>query len=51
MRIDYLKILRKLFRDWYGNLSIEELTTNQELVTLISKIEMQINKDILGGAI
>ena len=31
--------LKRLFREWYGSLSVDELVTNHELVKLIEKIE------------
>ncbi|MCP4914909.1 MAG: hypothetical protein GY909_17455 [Oligoflexia bacterium] len=38
----YLENLKRLFREWYGSLSVEELASNHELVKLIQRIESRL---------
>jgi|SaaInlStandDraft_5_1057022.scaffolds.fasta_scaffold88580_2 hypothetical protein len=42
MAENYLEILKRLFREWYGSLSIDELVSNHELVELIERIESRL---------
>ena len=37
---------RRQFRDWYGSISVLELTTNTQLIKKISEIEIIIEKII-----
>jgi hypothetical protein len=39
---EQIKNIKEIFRDWYGSLSIEEIISNQNLVSLIEKIEAQL---------
>lgn len=42
MTKNYLENLKRLFREWYGSLSVEELASNHELVNLIQRIESRL---------
>lgn len=42
-----LFILRELFRDWCGAISIDEIVTNERLIFLIESIESLFRQ--LGG--
>lgn len=42
MTKNYLENLKRLFREWYGSLSVEELASNHELVELIKRIESRL---------
>lgn len=39
-----LKIAHEQFRDWYGALSIEELSTNGELVAKIKRLDRKFRE-------
>ncbi len=42
MTKEYLEKLKRLFREWYGSLSVEELVSNHELVAIIERIESRL---------
>lgn len=42
MTKEYFEALKRLFREWYGSLSVEELVSNHELVELIERIEARL---------
>lgn len=42
MGTEQLENIKEIFRDWYGSLSIEEIISNQNLVSLIEKVEAQL---------
>lgn len=42
MNQEQLENIKKIFREWYGSLSIEEIISNPTLTSLIEKIEKQI---------
>lgn len=37
-----LQRIKELFRDWYGSLSVEELSSNHKLIEMIQKIESRL---------
>lgn len=39
-----IKVLKDEFRQWYGILSVEEIITNQPLISSIEQIEKLISK-------
>jgi hypothetical protein len=42
MGTEQLENIKEVFRNWYGSLSIEEIISNHNLVSLIEKIEAQL---------
>ena len=42
MTKEYLEKIKRLFREWCGSLSVEELVSNHELVAIIERIESRL---------
>ena len=42
MSKNVFEIIKRLFREWYGSLSVEELTSNHELIEVIQRIEARL---------
>ena len=42
MTKNYLEAIKRLFREWYGSLPVEELVSNHELIELIERIEYRL---------